>query len=323
MKKEILENLGSILKLPQAEFDRRYRSEALKQSRKSFGKNAFLTGILALGNYCVNDCTYCGLRSDSSVDRFRLGAAQLKEGIDYLYSIGLKRLFLISGEDPSVEIDMLIKTVHYASEKGMFITIGAGVFPLSVLKELFSAGAGELCLKFETANRELFRKIKPSSDFDERIKCIHNAAEVGFKIATGNIIGLEGQSFEDLLVDFKYTLSFSPSWIPLVPYLPAPGTPMAIINPPGDIDLTLRFIALYRLMLEKTLITAGQPRKGSKLGFADPEGTSAAVKSGANIFFVDATPAAVKKDFSIVGGRNLAAYENVMKIIKDNNMLVL
>ncbi len=320
MKNDIIENLETILNLSDIDFENEYRKPAFEETGKLFGNKVFLTGILALGNYCVNDCLYCGLRSKNPVPRFRLTYEQLENGVDYLENLGIKRLFLISGEDPLRKIEEITNIIGYAAGKGFYITIGAGVFPKEILKLFYNAGASEYCLKFETASRELFRKVKPSADYDQRIRCINEAAETGFKIATGGIVGLEGQRTEDIIVDFKYTLTFNPAWIPIVPYLPAPGTPMAVNNPPGDIDLTLRLISLFRLLLPKTLITAGQPGKNSKLGFADPAGNTAAIKAGANIFFIDATPEIVRKDFSIVGGRALAAYDNIIKIISDNGL---
>ena len=320
MNKKILENLSSILEMPDAEFENEYRKIAFELTKEIFGNKAFISGILALGNYCVHDCTYCGLRSENNINRFRLDNNQLKQGVDYIESLGIKRLFLISGEDPARDPLDIINILEYASGKGFYISLGAGVFSKELMKDFFKAGANEFCLKFETVNRSLFKKTKPSTDFDERIRCLNNAVEIGYSIATGSIIGLEGQTKEDIIADFKYTLTFNPSWIPIVPYLPAPGTPMAENNPPGDISITLKLISLFRLMMPETLITGGQPRKNSKLGFADPAGNAAAINHGANIFFIDATPAVVREDFSIVGGRALAAWDNLNKILTDNSL---
>ena len=320
MKDRIITELEDILKMPEQDFDLHYRSAAFKQTKSTFGGKGFVTGILGLGNYCVNDCTYCGLRLESPVNRFRLDHEQLVKGVDYLDSLGIKRLLLISGEDPKRESSEIVRIIEYASDKGFYISLGAGVFSEDDIESFKAAGLNEFCLKFETSNRDIFKKVKPSTDYDARIKCLNTAVNLGLNVATGSIIGLAGQSLADIIADFKYTLTFNPSWIPIVPYLPAPGTPMAETTPPGDIDLTLRLISLFRLMLPETLITAGQPRKGSQLGFADPEGNAAAVKSGANSFFIDATPAAVREDFSIVGGRALAGWENLQKIFTDNGL---
>ncbi len=323
MKNKIIQGLDEILKMPEEQFNKEYRIPAFEKKQELFGQGAYLTGVLALGNYCVNSCRYCGLRAESDVKRFRLSKQQLRNGIDYLESLGLNRVFLISGEDPKHDLDEINEIIAYAFKKDFYVTIGAGVFTKEEVKQLYDSGAREFCLKFETSNRTLFKAVKPRSDFDARIKCINHAVEAGFDIATGSIIGLENESFEDIVNDFKYTLTFNPSWIPMVPYLPAPGTPMAETTPPGDIELTLRLISLYRLMLPESRITAGQPAKGSKLGFADPAGNAAAVSAGANSFFIDATPAVVREDFSIVGGRALAAFENIKTIFRDNDLKLI
>ena len=78
MKEYILNNLKDILTLPEEVFEIEYRKKAFELRREIFGDTAFLTGILALGNICVNDCTYCGLRSESPVNRFRLDEDRLE-----------------------------------------------------------------------------------------------------------------------------------------------------------------------------------------------------------------------------------------------------
>ena len=165
MKNKIIDQLEEILELPGQEFDKMYRKPAFQKTKEVFGSKAFLTGILALGNYCINDCRYCGLRSESSAKRFRLTPAQLKAGVDYLESMNIKRLFLISGEDPNRSFNEITDIISYARAKGFYISIGAGVFGKPQLEELYRAGAQEFCMKFETSNRKIFRKVKPSSDF--------------------------------------------------------------------------------------------------------------------------------------------------------------
>jgi biotin synthase len=104
-------------------------------------------------------------------------------------------------------------------------------------------------------------------------------------------------------------------WAPVVPYLPAPGTPMAATTPMGDVALLMREISILRILMPHAIITGGQPRQGSTLGFADPGGNRDALASGANILFVDITPHALRRDFQITPGRILPGVSHVDSLL--------
>jgi biotin synthase len=196
------------------------------------------------------------------------------------------------------------------------VTLGLGEYPEEVLKAFSDAGCDCYTLKFETSNREMFHRIKPTSDYDSRLDCIRKVKPLGMELGSGNIIGLEGQTPLDVARDILLMKELDIDWAPVVPYLPAPGTPMAETTPMGDVVLLLREIAILRIMMPKVIITGGQPTQGSKLGFADPEGNRHALMSGANILFVDITPYAVRRDFQITPGRILPGVSQVDSLLE-------
>jgi biotin synthase len=130
-------------------------------------------------------------------------------------------------------------------------------------------------------------------------------------------VGLPGERVEDVAADIRLTAELGASWAPVVPYLPAPNTPLGQTQPMGSVETLLREIALLRIALPDALITAGQPAQGSKLGFADPEGTKAAIAAGANLLFVDLTPKERREDFAITAQRILPRLEAIDTLLEE------
>ena len=312
----ILKNLGNLLEIDEQGFEEEVRSRAREITRREFNGGVFVSGLLAVSNYCRNDCTYCGLRvSNANLPRFRLSLDDIRRASDSLRESGLDRIFFVSGEDRGFKVDDILKMAAHAKGIGLHITIGMGIYPETILRELKDAGADCYTLKFETSNREMFEKIKPTADFDERLQCIRAIKQTGLEFGSGNNVGIEGQTLDDISADILLMHELGVDWAPVVPYLPAPGTPMAETTPMGDVWLTLRELSLLRVLMPRTIITAGQPSQGSKLGFADPDGNRAALDAGANILFIDITPHAVRKNFTITPGRilpDLLPLENLL-----------
>ena len=287
-------------------------------TRREFGDEVFVCGLLAFSNICVNDCTYCGLRvSNTAIPRMRLDVDDIRRALDRFRETELDRVFLVSGEDRDYSPDKVLTMIEHAKSLGFHLTLGLGEYPANILGEFHEAGCDCFTLKFETANRDLFRRCKPTSDFDERMECMRAVKPLGMELASGNIVGLEGQTVDDLVEDILLMRELSIDWAPVVPYLPAPGTPMAETTPMGDVSLLLREIAILRLLMPRTIITAGQPKQGSTLGFADPEGNRAALDAGGNILFVDITPHAMRRDFRIAPGRILPGVSHLDTLLEN------
>ena len=311
------EDIRRVLTLDDETFDRDFRKRALEIRQREFEDTLFVSGLLAFSSYCVNDCTYCGLRrSNAAIPRYRLSADEIIRVIDSFSDNGIRRIFLVSGEDRGYPVEDILRTVDHAHTRGLHVTLGCGVYDFNTLLRFREAGADCYTIKFESSDSKLFHSAKPTADFDRRMECIHNVKRAGMELGSGNIIGLAGQTLDILTADIMLMRDLAIDWAPVVPYLPAPGTPMAADTPMGDVALTLRVLSILRLMMPRLLITAGQPSPGSKLGFADPDGNRAALAAGANLLFVDMTPHAVRKDFDITPGRVLPGLAHIDRLLE-------
>jgi biotin synthase len=316
-REKLFEEVKSLLLLPAEEFEE-VRARALEVTRREFGRGVFVCGLLAISNICRNDCTYCGLRvSNAALPRMKLAVDDILRAIERFHETGLDRVFLVSGENSAYSTADMERIVSHARALGFHITLGLGEYPEATLAAFRDAGLNGYTLKFETANRGLFRRCKPTSDYDARMRCIRSVKPLGLELGSGNIVGLEGQNVDDIASDILLMEELGIDWAPVVPYLPAPGTPMGETTPMGDVALLLREISIIRILMPRTIITAGQPRQGSTLGFADPGGNRDALLAGANILFVDITPHVLRRDFQITPGRILPGVEHVDSLLSD------
>ncbi len=289
------------------------RRRAEETRRESRGERVELAALLAAGNICRNRCTYCGLRAPNQhIRRYRLAGREMAEALKGVREQGIPRVFLISGEDPGFPEEELLAAVEAAGDEGLDVILGMGDFSLDRWRRLKAAGAAAGALKFESSSREILEAVKPDVSFDDRMAAVRRVPAAGLALASGNLVGLPGETEGDLIRDIRLTAELDVFWAPVVPYLPAPHTPLAEAGTPmGSVDRLLREIALLRLLMPEILITAGQPAQDSTLGFADPAGSRAALQAGADLFFVDITPRGVREDFSITPKRILPRLQQI------------
>jgi biotin synthase len=320
--KEIYDNLKYYLTMDKIEFDKTIKTKAFDTLMKESKGYIDVSALLALTNICRNDCTYCGLGSSNHIKRFTLDEDSVLEAINFVADNNIKEIFFIGGENPNIKMESYIKYIKTAKNRGLKTNLAMGVFNKEEYKKLKDTGLDTYTIKFEESNPTLFESYKPNITFDKRMKAIHEVKDTGLQLASGSIVGLKGQTLDDVVNDIKLTVDLDVEWIPIVPYLPSHGTKMAEDTPPGDIELTLRAISLLRLMLPKCRITAAQPGLNKDLGFGDPEGNLEAIKHGANLLFAEVTPFALKKLFSITDHRELPRLQQIKELVEPLDLKV-
>lgn len=322
MNREIYDNLKYFLEMDKQQFDKEITLKAFDLLKNENKGVVNVSGLLALTNVCKNDCSYCGLGRSNKIKRFTLSEEDVLNAIDFAHKNNLKEILFIGGENPTIKIESYIKYIKAAKKRGIKSNLAMGVFTLEEYKILKEAGLDTYTLKFESSNPVIFENSNPDISFNDRISSINDVKKSGLKLASASLFGLKGQTIDDIVNDIKLTIDLDVDWAPLVPYLPSPGTRMAIDTPPGDIELTLRCISLLRILKPKIKITAAQPREGSSLGFGDPLGNIAGLKSGANFMFVELTPYALRKQFSITENRVLPRFDELNKLVNSIGLIL-
>ena len=313
---EILE----ILRMPEEEFRAAVMPQAYEEYLRRDGR-LIVTSMLGYSNICRNQCLYCGMRAgNSGLTRYRIEPDDVIGAVRMAHDAGFSRVFLISGEDPKYGFDNLLRIVRELHVLGMFISLAAGELPEGGYDELAQAGVNEYVLKFEMSQREVFNRLNPSTDFDRRMADIAAVQRSGMLLASGNIIGYPGHTAEMCADDILLMKQLGISWAPVIPYLPAAGTPLAQEGGPGELSMMLKEVAVLRLMMPEVRITAQQPGKDLKKGLADAEGNLDAVRAGANVLFCDLLPQAQARSFRVIDDRNVTGTEHIRRVAEVSGM---
>ncbi len=270
--------------------------------RQKYLKNSCCVhGILEISNYCKQGCLYCGISSSNKpLKRYRMTPEQVVEAACVaIKRHGFKALVLQSGEDPGYTIKdyaWIIKTIKEKAPALIFISFGE--VGIDGLKTLFEAGARGLLMRFETSNPELYKKIHPGCSLDTRIEHIKKAYEMGYLIITGGLIGLPGQTREDILNDLYLTRELNAEMYSFGPFLPHPESPLANEKPVSELEM-LKVLAAARFVEPKEariLITTAFETLSS-------EARKKGLLSGGNSVMINVTPVQYRGQYDIYPNR--------------------
>ena len=168
-------------------------------------------GIIEFSNNCRQNCEYCGIRRDAKINRYRMTKEEIIETAkNAAEKLNFKALVLQSGEDEYYSDEMLCEIIKEIRKLNVLIFVSFGVRSKESYKKFYDAGAIAILLRFETSNKKLFETMRKGTSFDERIELIKYAKKLGYVIATGFIIGLPGETDEDLLNNILLAKSLEP-----------------------------------------------------------------------------------------------------------------
>lgn len=269
--------------------------------REWVGDEIHLRGIIEFSNICERDCLYCGLRrSNTHLKRYRMPEGEILTVARRIREEGIGTVVLQSGENPFYSRDQICTLVGRTREEtGLTVTLSIGEKSLEDFRAYREAGAGRYLLKHETSSAELYRLMRPDSASGGRIRCLKDLGELGYEVGTGNIIGLPGQTPDVLADDLLLMKALDADMLGIGPFIPHPDTPLAF-SPPGQMAMTLKVLAVARLMTRTTNIPAT-----TALGSLDADGRIRALSAGANVVMPDFTPPAYRRLYEIYPGRNI------------------
>lgn len=262
-----------------------------------YGKDIYIRGLVEFTNYCKNDCYYCGIRcSNSEVKRYRLTREEILECAAAGYDLGFRTIVLQGGEDYSYsdeEICNIVSSIKRAHED-MAVTLSIGERNRSSYEAYFDAGADRYLLRHETASKEHYSKLHPSSlSLENRIKCLQDLKEIGYQVGCGFMVGSPYQTYENIYEDLRFIKSFKPHMVGIGPFVSHHNTPFRDMKS-GSLDMTLKLLAIIRLMNPKVLLPAT-----TALGTIDSKGREKGILAGANVLMPNLSPGANRKDYQL------------------------
>lgn len=309
-RKEIIQ----LLSLP-AKYSPELFAAADKVRKEQVGDEIFLRGIIEFSNHCERNCLYCGLRKgNASLSRYRMSEDEIIVTAEQIKKTGVPTVVLQSGEDSFYNTEMICRLIErIRKETDLIITLSIGERALNDYKAFQQAGANRYLLKHETASAELYKYLRPGCEWENRLQCLRWLKELGFETGTGNMVGLPGQTPEILADDLLVMKLLDADMLGIGPFIAHPDTPLAGIDN-DDIELTLRVLALARLITRNTNIPAT-----TALSTLHPQGRLLALQAGANVVMPDFTPEIYKTRYDIYPGRKDvgSAVEIISKLGKD------
>ena len=299
--------LLTLITMDDAEADR-YLSGQAEQVRQSVYENkVFIRGLIEFTNYCKNNCNYCGIRrGNRNCQRYRLSREEILACCAAGYELGFRTFVLQGGEDPYFtrqRITELIRAIKNAYTD-CALTLSVGEKDRETYQEWFEAGADRYLLRHETANSDLYASLHPEEmSLKNRIRCLQDLKEIGFQAGCGFMVGSPGQTPEMILEDLRFIQKFKPQMVGIGPFIPHKDTVYNHENP-GSAALTLRLLAILRLMLPDVLLPAT-----TALGTVMGDGRQRGMRYGCNVVMPNLSPSDVRKKYALYDNKISAGEE--------------
>lgn len=259
--------------------------------------------VIEISNVCRQKCHYCAIGGKDQKKNYTLNAAQIEMLTSYLYEKGRRVVLLQSGENVNeafVNDVILAVAALKRKHEDLRIILCMGNLSKEQYLKLYEAGASDYILKFEASNKKLFNYCKPNDTLEHRCECIRTLCEIGYRVGSGNIVGLPAQTIEDLVGDLqmihKLPLAMNSSTI----FIPAENSVFAN-EPAGSPVLTLNMMALMRIMNPHRLMPTT-----SSLEKMIPDGQYLGLMAGANTVTIhDGTPPELEQYFPIYSAKRI------------------
>jgi len=294
------------------------RADAVR--RENVGDAVHLRGLVEISNFCVRQCAYCGIgRGNTEVARYRMSAAEITGCVRQAVEFGYGTVVLQSGEDPGIGRAWMADLIRRIKvETPLAVTLSLGERCGEDLAAWREAGADRYLLRFETSNRTLYDRIHPPLDGrrSDRIAILRRLQELGYEAGSGVMIGIPGQTYDDLADDIETFRTLDLDMIGVGPYLPHPATPLGRgeLDPstpggeqvPNTEEMTYKVVALARLACPRANI----PSTTALATLNRASGRELGLLRGANVVMPNLTPAAYRKLYEIYPAK-ACLYETV------------
>lgn len=277
---------------------------AAREVKAKCGKTEVLPrGLIECSNVCAKNCLYCGIRKgNAKVPRYLIPDEEVAACIDEARRRGYPAVAFQAGEIES-EANTAYYERHIAMCRGLEVTLSLGEQTEEVYRRWKDAGAMRYLIRIETSNRELYTKIHPAEcSFERRVECIRTLKRLGYVTGSGVMIGLPGQTIDDLAHDIVFYGDENLDMVGMGPYVAHPDSLMPDSRyqlPTTNYQLSLRMIALTRLYLWNVNIVAA-----TALEALDPEnGRRRGIDAGANVIMTNLTPEKFRVGYDLYPGK--------------------
>lgn len=280
--------------------------------KETVGDIVDIRGAIEFSNYCVKNCSYCGLRIENNrIKRYRMTSEEILEECKRIRDMGMETVILQSGEDPWYTEKIMVELIKsIKKETGLRITLSLGERNDHEYESFRAVGANNYLLKLESASPCLFKEHHPDGNFEGRLRAIRKIKSLGFLTGSGDIIGLPGQTNEDLVEDLLFLKREGIHMVGIGPFIPATNTPLTDHTRPS-LEKSLLLVALARIYLKNVFIPAT-----TAIATLDENGQKRALQVGANTIMTIETPIKYRENYSIYSGKKPVNLKESIELVK-------
>ncbi len=271
-----LEETAVLINTTDPELVDEIKEGARELKSRIYGERIVLFAPLYIGNYCTNNCQYCGFRTENKKQhRVTLNKKQIHQEVKSLEDVGHKRLILVYGEHPKYTPEFIAESVRdvykVKSKNGEIRRVNINAAPLSIegFKVVKDSGIGTYQIFQETYHPETYAKVHPSGakrNFDNRLISLDRAQEALIDdVGIGALFGLYDWRYETLALlrhvnHFEATYNIGPHTISFPRIQNASDLNLDNSYAVSDDDFT-KLVAILRLAVPYTglILTAREP----------------------------------------------------------------
>jgi len=260
-----------------------------------FGRRVFVRGVVEISSHCRENCHYCAMRRDNlALTRYRLAADELAELIIHQRPDAITDIDIQAGEDPVAAREVVLPLVRELRRRtNLGITLCLGTLSPREYDRFRDAGADCYVMKIETGNGQHYDFIGGPGTLAERLAAIFYLAANGWKVSSGLIVGLPGQTQAQVDQTLELLARLPLAGCSVSPFVAGDQTPFGVA-PNGNIEQTLNCVAWMRLRAPDWIIPAV-----SAMRLVSEDGYVRAFNAGANLATINLTPRAVRANYPI------------------------
>lgn len=289
--------LLALITMDDPEGDRYLAQRAEAVRRRVYGDRVFIRGLIEFTNYCKNDCHYCGIRrSNPHCQRYRLTREEILACCRAGYDLGFRTFVLQGGEDAWYTPERIEELVRAIKERfpDCALTLSVGEKDRRTYQAWFDAGADRYLLRHETADPDHYALLHPKElSLENRLRCLRDLKDIGYQTGCGFMVGSPGQTPEMILRDLRFIQELKPQMVGIGPFIPHQDTAYRS-EPAGSPALTLRLLAILRLMLPEVLLPAT-----TALGTVLGDGRQQGMRHGCNVVMPNLSPSEVRRKYAL------------------------
>lgn len=206
-----------------------YINQAAKYSYYTYPRR-FPYAFMISSRGCPFNCVYCSSKAiNGPTIRYRSADSLIKETEELISNYGIKEIIFM---DDNIYLDRkrLLQFLEYLSNRKFDLqwkSVNAAVYALDeeILLKMWNAGCYQIAFAIESGTKNGLRLMnKPIKGFDKTRKLVAYAKKIGYEIGGLFIIGIPGETWEDIRTTIKFAEELDLDQISVNIATPLPAT---------------------------------------------------------------------------------------------------